>query len=330
MKEDLIEILFHYWEGFASDNEPLGHLKGHEVNIMLNFEIPYPLLSRKSAYPASPRARESLETHINFKLPFELYIYECCEAVGSALHQVQIVNNKPYEDPICFTSRQRNPNEARYGESQMGFLCLFWAWEKLHYHIDGSVSEVITDFNAMKSLLNMKTPNRNTLILHISEQEYKGNMTILHKAGNINKNYDCWSRWELPNTPENTACVLENAAPQILIEVIKITNLGTELFQEVRESYNQDASFHILTSLIDKDFTDSAWDNYLDDIGETSNDNGRFCLFNGILYHRSKQTFLMVLFSRILIKTILLECHDKIYSVNLSEDRKMERINTTS
>ncbi|MBW0553392.1 hypothetical protein O181_093107 [Austropuccinia psidii MF-1] len=36
----------------------------------------------------------------------------------------------------------------------------------------------------------------------------------------------------------------------------------------------------------------------------------------------------MVLCSRILIHTIILECHDNIYSVNLSEDRTMERTKT--
>ncbi|MBW0493911.1 hypothetical protein O181_033626 [Austropuccinia psidii MF-1] len=36
----------------------------------------------------------------------------------------------------------------------------------------------------------------------------------------------------------------------------------------------------------------------------------------------------MVLCSRMLIDTILLECHDKIYSGHLSEDRTMERIKT--
>ncbi|MBW0508651.1 hypothetical protein O181_048366 [Austropuccinia psidii MF-1] len=38
MKEELIEILFQYREAFASDNEPLGDIKGHEVDIMLNGE----------------------------------------------------------------------------------------------------------------------------------------------------------------------------------------------------------------------------------------------------------------------------------------------------
>ncbi|MBW0524031.1 hypothetical protein O181_063746 [Austropuccinia psidii MF-1] len=65
MKEELIEILFQYRKAFASDNEPLGAIKGHEVDIMLNVERPYPPLLRRPAYPASPRAREALESHID-------------------------------------------------------------------------------------------------------------------------------------------------------------------------------------------------------------------------------------------------------------------------
>ncbi|MBW0497344.1 hypothetical protein O181_037059 [Austropuccinia psidii MF-1] len=42
MKEELIEILFQYREAFASDNEPLGAIKGHEVEIMLNVKKSYP------------------------------------------------------------------------------------------------------------------------------------------------------------------------------------------------------------------------------------------------------------------------------------------------
>ncbi|MBW0462512.1 hypothetical protein O181_002227 [Austropuccinia psidii MF-1] len=59
MKEELIEILFQYREAFASDNEPLRAIKGHEV------EKPYPPLLRILAYPARPKAREELKYHIN-------------------------------------------------------------------------------------------------------------------------------------------------------------------------------------------------------------------------------------------------------------------------
>ncbi|MBW0481011.1 hypothetical protein O181_020726 [Austropuccinia psidii MF-1] len=64
-QEELIEILFQYKEAFASDNEPLGAIKSHEVDIMLNVERPYPPLLRRTAYPASPRAREALKSHID-------------------------------------------------------------------------------------------------------------------------------------------------------------------------------------------------------------------------------------------------------------------------
>ncbi|MBW0570085.1 hypothetical protein O181_109800 [Austropuccinia psidii MF-1] len=49
---------------FASDKEPLGEIIGHEVDIILNIERPYPPLLRRPAYPESPKSREALEIHI--------------------------------------------------------------------------------------------------------------------------------------------------------------------------------------------------------------------------------------------------------------------------
>ncbi|MBW0581903.1 hypothetical protein O181_121618 [Austropuccinia psidii MF-1] len=64
MKEKLIELLFKYKNAFETDKEPLGAIIGHEVDIILNLEKPYPALLRRPAYPASPRAREALKVHI--------------------------------------------------------------------------------------------------------------------------------------------------------------------------------------------------------------------------------------------------------------------------
>ncbi|MBW0540057.1 hypothetical protein O181_079772 [Austropuccinia psidii MF-1] len=47
-----------------SDNEPLGAIRGHEADITLNIDRPYPPVLRRPAFPASPRAREALEKHI--------------------------------------------------------------------------------------------------------------------------------------------------------------------------------------------------------------------------------------------------------------------------
>ncbi|MBW0590802.1 hypothetical protein O181_130517 [Austropuccinia psidii MF-1] len=63
--------------------------------------------------------RESLTTARlllipDFKLPFKLYIDASGDGLGAALQQVQIINDKPVEGPICFMSRQIRPTAARY------------------------------------------------------------------------------------------------------------------------------------------------------------------------------------------------------------------------
>ncbi|MBW0557864.1 hypothetical protein O181_097579 [Austropuccinia psidii MF-1] len=64
MRNELIDVLYTYNNSFASDNEPLGAIKGNEVDITLNIDRPYPPVLRRPAYPASPRAREALEKNI--------------------------------------------------------------------------------------------------------------------------------------------------------------------------------------------------------------------------------------------------------------------------
>ncbi|MBW0554277.1 hypothetical protein O181_093992 [Austropuccinia psidii MF-1] len=61
MKNDLIYMLYKYNNAFSSDNESLGAIKGHEVDISLNIDRPYPPLLRRPDYQASLRAREALE-----------------------------------------------------------------------------------------------------------------------------------------------------------------------------------------------------------------------------------------------------------------------------
>ncbi|MBW0484534.1 hypothetical protein O181_024249 [Austropuccinia psidii MF-1] len=78
----------------------------------------------------------------DFKLPFKLYIDASGDGLGAALHQVQIINDKPVEGPICFISRQIKPIEARYEATQMDFLWLFRALNKLNYLLEVCVFEV--------------------------------------------------------------------------------------------------------------------------------------------------------------------------------------------
>ncbi|MBW0504852.1 hypothetical protein O181_044567 [Austropuccinia psidii MF-1] len=160
----------------------------------------------------------------------------------------------------------------------------------------------------------------------IAIQEYRGNMTIFHKAGNIYKNAYGLSRWALANTPNIPACVPLEEEPQIPIEGIKITYIGTEFFDEVRESYKQYKNCHISTILLDKYCTDTFLVNALDEVWKNSYYEGRFHLFDGIIYHRPKNSCVMTLCSRLLINTILHDCHDSIYSGHLSEKITLKKV----
>ncbi|MBW0502527.1 hypothetical protein O181_042242 [Austropuccinia psidii MF-1] len=150
----------------------------------------------------------------DFMLPFKLYIDLSGDGLGAALHEVQIINDEPVVGPICFISRQIKPAEARSGASQIECLCLDWALEKLNYFLERCVFEVITIFTAVKSLLNMRTPNRHIIRWQIAIQEYRGDMAIVHIDGNIHKTEDGLSRWPSPNNIDSPAYVPEEASPK--------------------------------------------------------------------------------------------------------------------
>ncbi|MBW0556176.1 hypothetical protein O181_095891 [Austropuccinia psidii MF-1] len=118
----------------------------------------------------------------------------------------------------------------------------------------------------------MKTPNRHILRWQIAIQEYRGNMTIVHKDGIIHEIEDGLSRWPLPNNIGNPAYVPKEDYPQIPIEGISVTDLNTTFFEEVRSSYNQDKNCSILCQLITKYCKDNPLIHALDDIWKKSYD----------------------------------------------------------
>ncbi|MBW0486357.1 hypothetical protein O181_026072 [Austropuccinia psidii MF-1] len=63
-ESELYALSYDHKEAFASEKEALGAIFGHEVEIILNIERPYPPLLKRPAYPESPKFREALEIHI--------------------------------------------------------------------------------------------------------------------------------------------------------------------------------------------------------------------------------------------------------------------------
>ncbi|MBW0512134.1 hypothetical protein O181_051849 [Austropuccinia psidii MF-1] len=177
----------------------------------------------------------------------------------------------------------------------MPCLCL----RKHNYFLEGFVFQVITDLTSVKSLLNMEKPNRNMLRFQISIQEYRVNMAIVHKDGNIHKNADGLSRWLSPNNIDNPAYVLEEASPQIPIEGISVTDLNTKIFEEVRSSYAQYRNCRILCQLITKDCKDNSLIHPLGGIWKKLYDEGICHLLDGIIYRRINHTCVMTVVDRL-------------------------------
>ncbi|MBW0517455.1 hypothetical protein O181_057170 [Austropuccinia psidii MF-1] len=98
----------------------------------------------------------------------------------------------------------------------------------------------------------MKTSNRHMLRWQIAIQDYRGNITIVHKDGNIDKHADGLRRLPLPNKIDNTSYLPEETSPQITIQGISATDLNTTFFEEVRNSYTEDTNFSILCQLLNK------------------------------------------------------------------------------
>ncbi|MBW0523460.1 hypothetical protein O181_063175 [Austropuccinia psidii MF-1] len=55
----------------------------------------------------------------DWNIPSKLYIDACGNGLGADLHQVQIIDEKPTEGPVCYIPRKIKPTEARYGASQI-------------------------------------------------------------------------------------------------------------------------------------------------------------------------------------------------------------------
>ncbi|MBW0577690.1 hypothetical protein O181_117405, partial [Austropuccinia psidii MF-1] len=57
---------------FAIGEEPLGKIKGHDIELYLDVERPYPPMLRRPPYPASLETRKEIEKHINELLDMEV------------------------------------------------------------------------------------------------------------------------------------------------------------------------------------------------------------------------------------------------------------------
>ncbi|MBW0517272.1 hypothetical protein O181_056987 [Austropuccinia psidii MF-1] len=65
----------------------------------------------------------------DFKFPCKLYINASGDGLGAALHQVQIINEKPVEGPICFISSKSNQLKPDMEQVKLNVYALSGPWK---------------------------------------------------------------------------------------------------------------------------------------------------------------------------------------------------------
>ncbi|MBW0560009.1 hypothetical protein O181_099724 [Austropuccinia psidii MF-1] len=71
-KPSLMKILRKNRPAFAIGEEPLGRIKGHDIELYLDVESLYPPILRRPPYPAILEARKEIEKHINELLDMDV------------------------------------------------------------------------------------------------------------------------------------------------------------------------------------------------------------------------------------------------------------------
>jgi hypothetical protein len=217
-------------------------------------------------------------------------------------------------------------SETHYGATQLECLALVWALEKLHYYLDGSMFEVYTDCIAVKSLLNMSTPNRHMLRWQLAIQEYRNGMTIVHRAGINHQNADGLSRSALPNTPLNPASSDEEEILPV-IHTIGVVDLDDAFFNIVKKGYAEDNGLFRVVEVLKVPSTDQAA--LLASLPSTiANEiqSSRLFLIDNLLYRRQGLTSSLVLGDRATRTLVLASCHDEITSGHFGYDKTLERV----
>ncbi|MBW0526988.1 hypothetical protein O181_066703 [Austropuccinia psidii MF-1] len=71
-KLSLLKILRNNIPAFSIGEEALGKIRGHDIELYLDVEIPYPPMLRRPPYPESLETRKEIEKHINELLEMDV------------------------------------------------------------------------------------------------------------------------------------------------------------------------------------------------------------------------------------------------------------------
>ena len=118
-----------------------------------------------------------------------------CDASSVALGACPSQLHHGGERPIAFTSRTLSPAQRKYSASEREALACLWACERWNFHLYGRQFILVTDHQALKTLLTTDGLGHRPLRLHRwSDRLFQYSFTVAYRPGKLNVVADCLSR----------------------------------------------------------------------------------------------------------------------------------------
>ena len=118
-----------------------------------------------------------------------------CDASATALGACLSQKVGGVERPVAFASRVLSPAESKYSASEREALACMWACERWHFYLYGRRFTLVTDHQALKTLLTAGGSGHRPLRLHRwSDRLFQYTFDVVFRPGRDNHVADCLSR----------------------------------------------------------------------------------------------------------------------------------------
>ncbi|MBW0522548.1 hypothetical protein O181_062263 [Austropuccinia psidii MF-1] len=360
-KLNLLKMLRKNRPELAIGEEPLGKIRGHDKELYLDVERPYPPMFRRPPYPESMQTRKEIGKHINELLDMDVIIKIGNNEIVEITTPVLITWHDG-KSRLCGDLRALNNynNAERYPIPRIPH-----ALDKL------TKARYITQMDCMKGFhQNGVEPNSMKLlriICHMGIHELlhqdatwhqectsplskdDGHYILRRNTGRLDGNYDPeveakipihfreierkknfgFSDWA-PVSGIGDSVNTTSEGTKNLILGISSSELHTELFNALMKRYSKHKQWSILLQLLQQKDQSPELESQLQDPWLRDHKDNKFLLIDGLLFHREKQTSALTKIDRDHISLILQGCHDCPYMGHISEDRTKERVASTA
>jgi len=145
-----------------------------------------------------------------------------CDASGTALGAcLSQVSADGQERPVAFAFRALSPAERKYSASEREALACIWACEKWNFYLYGRKFTLVTDHQALKTLLAAGGTGHRPLRLHRwNDRLQQYNFDVVYRPGRQNFAADCLSRFNEAEVITNEADTVETSDYAVEIDTV--------------------------------------------------------------------------------------------------------------